>query len=423
MRSLGGVLFAALLGLAAPAGAQDTLLASGAAIELRQMCETDRATLWGADLCGPLIVVDPATRQAWATQPDQANTFRFSGSGWSGVLPEGVPVANSTVAWDGVRWIMVMAPLPEDALERRVLIAHEAWHRAQDSIGLPARSAENIHLETERGRLLMRLEFRALATAMRSRSAPRRRAARDAMFFRNMRLAEFLNAPYAEASLDRNEGLASYTGVRLGAGTGAAADLYAARTLDRYDRQEALARSYAYASGPAYGLLLDEIRPAWRLELGEASPGDLLNVALRPDPYSPEAFTRLAARYGGDAIAAQEEALARERAVAVAAFRAQFGAGPRLVLDVTRMQMEFDPGQVTPIDGLGSVYRTLTVRDAWGELRATEGALISSDFTHIIVANPGPDGLSGPGWALSARPGVYVLPPDQTGARSIVEAP
>jgi hypothetical protein len=33
--------------------------------------------------------------------------------------------------------------------------------------------------------------------------------------------------------------------------------LYAARILDRYDGDYALARTYAYASGPAYGLLLD----------------------------------------------------------------------------------------------------------------------------------------------------------------------
>lgn len=417
------MLFAVALSLAAPAGAQDTLLASTAALELRQMCEADRATLWGADLCGPLIIVDPATRQAWATQPDQAGTFRFSGTGWSGVLPEGVTVANTTVAWDGVRWIMVMAPLPQDATERRVLIAHEAWHRAQDSLGLPARNVEAPHLETERGRLLMRLEFRALATAMRSRTTARRRAARDAMYFRNMRVAEFLNAGYAEAALDRNEGLASYTGVRLGAGTGAEADMFAARTLDRYDRHDALARSYAYASGPAYGLLLDEYRATWRAELGGNSPGDVLNVVLRPDPYSPQVFDRLAARYGGEAIAAEERTRAQERAAQLAAYQAQYGSGPRLVLNVLSMQMEFDPEQVTPIDGLGSVYRTLTVRDAWGVLRATEGALISSDFTRIVLANPSADGLSGPGWALNTTPGMRVLPPDQTGARTIVATP
>jgi hypothetical protein len=241
------------------------------------------------------------------------------------------------------------------------------------------------------------------------------------MFFRNMRLAEFLNAGYAEASLDRNEGLAAYTGVRLGAGS--EASYYAARTLDRYDDHEALARSYAYASGPAYGLLLDDYRSSWRRELAESSPGDLLAVTLRPPPYDPTEFDRLSVRYGGAEIAEEERVFAHGRAAQLATYRTQYSTGPRLVLNVTSMQMEFDPEQVTPVDGLGSVYRTLTVRDAWGELRATEGALISGDFTRLVLANPGPDGLSGPGWALTTLPGLRVLPADASGARTLATLP
>jgi len=330
-----------------------------------------------------------------------------------------VPIANATVNWDGVQWIMVMAPLPQDAIERRVLIAHEAWHRAQNSLNLAARNVDAPHLETERGRILMRLELRALSTAMRSRAQARRRAARDAAYLRNMRIAEFLNAGYAEMALDRNEGLASYTGVRLGIPDSAQADQFVARTLDNYDRSDALARSYAYASGPAYGLLLDEIRATWRGELGERSPADFLSALLRPGRYDPDEFVRLSARYGGPQVVAEERVRADEHRVLMADVQARFARGPRLVLNARNMRMEFDPNAVTPVEGLGSFYATLTVRDVWGELRATQGALISSDFTRIVVANPGPDGLSGPGWTLTATPGAYVLPPDATGARTI----
>ena len=418
MRGLGVVLLAAFMSFAAPAAGQDTL-APTAAQELRAMCEADRARLWGVDLCGPLIVADPGNRMAWASQPDQAGVFRSYGVGYYGTLPAGVPIANATVNWDGVQWIMVMAPLPQDAIERRVLIAHEAWHRAQNSLNLAARNVDAPHLETERGRILMRLELRALSTAMRSRAQARRRAARDAAYLRNMRIAEFLNAGYAEMALDRNEGLASYTGVRLGIPDSAQADQFVARTLDNYDRSDALARSYAYASGPAYGLLLDEIRATWRGELGERSPADFLSALLRPGRYDPDEFVRLSARYGGPQVVAEERVRADEHRVLMADVQARFARGPRLVLNARNMRMEFDPNAVTPVEGLGSFYATLTVRDVWGELRATQGALISSDFTRIVVANPGPDGLSGPGWTLTATPGAYVLPPDATGARTI----
>jgi hypothetical protein len=417
MRSLGGLILAIVASLAAPVAAQDRY-GPAAAAELESICEADRARLWGADLCGPLLVVDPATRIAWASQPDWNRILRPNGTGWSGRLPDGVTVANTSVEWSGVRWIMLLSPLPEDAAERRVLVAHEAWHRAQDALGFPQLASDNAHLETERGRYLIRLEFRALATALRSRGRARREAAQHALFLRNVRLSEFLSATAQENALDRNEGLAAYTGVRLGAGDDA--EMYAARLLDGQDDNEAFARSYAYASGPAYGLLLDEVRSGWQRNLGAHTPAALLSASLRTPPYDPAVLQEIETRYGGIAVMAEERAHTQERGLRDASFRQRFSAGPRLVLPVSQMQMEFDPNAVTPIEGLGSVYRTLTVRDAWGELRATDGALISPDFTRIVVAAPGPDGRSGPGWSLNLAPGATVALPDATGVRTVL---
>jgi hypothetical protein len=45
----------------------------------------------------------------------------------------------------------------------------------------------------------------------------------------------------------------------------------------------------------------------------------------------------------------------------------------------------------------------ITVRDEWGELRASEGALVSVDFKQVVVRGPASDGLSGPGWTLTLR--------------------
>lgn len=416
MRVFIALVCAALSCLATPALAQDPY-APAAAQELRQMCEADRARLWGVDLCGPLMVADPTTRMVWASQPDWTGILTPNGAGYTGTLPAAVPIANTSVDWASARWIMVMAPLPENAAERRVLVAHEAWHRVQAELGFPQNPSDCAHLETERGRYLMRLELRALAAAMRSRDNARRSAARDAIYFRLARQNEFLDAASQEAALDRNEGLASYTGVKLGAGEDAT--LYAARTLDRYDRHDAFARAYAYATGPAYGLLLDQFLPNWRQGLGAYTAADRLRAAIRPEAFDPGQFETLAARYGGPAIAAQEAARAREQADRIAAVRQRFASGPRLVLPVRALQMEFDPNAVTPVPGLGNIYSTLTVRDAWGELRASDGALISADFTRIVLAAPNQDGLSGPGWSVSLVAGAQLFGPDDQGVRTV----
>jgi hypothetical protein len=417
MRILGAVIIAALTGLAAPATAQNPLTAAAGAAELQQMCNEDRARLWGVDLCGPLLVVDPATREAWASQPDRDGVLSIQGAGYAGRLPEGVGIANTSVNWAGVRWIMVMGPLPTDATERRVLVAHEAWHRVQNLLGLPQSASDCAHLETERGRYLMRLEFRALSTALRSRGAARREAARDALMFRAVRISEFANAASQEAALDRNEGLASYTGVKLGAG--ANAEMFAARTLDRSDHHAAFARAYAYSSGPAYGLLLDEMQPAWRTTLAGNAPADLLVPILRPPAFEAERFYRIAGRYGGEVVATEELQRAQTQRARIVELRQRFAEGPRLSIGLRRMQMEFDPNQVTPVEGLGNFYGVLTVRDAWGELRATEGALISSDLSRIILPAPSPSGFSGPGWTVIPAAGAVVGAPDASGVRTL----
>ena len=407
-----------LLSIALPARAQPYALERSATEELRSICDADRGQLWRVSLCGPLIVVDPATRAAWASQADGGGLLTsLNDGGWRGVLPQGVPVANSTVTWSGVRWIMLAGPLPADASQRRVLLAHEAWHRIQDQIGLAAQSSDAAHLESERGRYFMRLELRALATALRSRSSSRRRAAQEALLFRAARLAEFRTAAASEAALDRNEGLASYTGVKLGAEE---PDFFAARTLDQYDSHQAFARAYAYATGPAYGLLLDDYAEDWRRNLGRFSPADLLARALPGKEISPRRLRRTAERYGGPAIAVEERDRALAQRARITELRQRFGQGPRLELPLRQMQYEFDPSQVTPIEGLGNFYSSLTLRDVWGELVAAQGAVIDANFTRLTAAAPAPGGLAGPGWRLRLNPGFGVAGPDGQGVVRVV---
>lgn len=407
--------------LATPAAAQDPLTAAAAAAELEDICRADAGRLWNADLCGPLMVVDPATRRVWTSEPDRVGLLQRAGAGWVGGLPVGVPVANTTTEWAGVRWIQVVAPLPENSTERRVLVAHEAWHRAQASIGLAAQPSDCAHLEAERARTLMRLEFRALGTALRSNGRARRQGVQEALLFRAVRHLEFPNAAAQEAALDRNEGLAAYTGVKLGVTENP--DLYAARVLDRYDRHQALARSYAYASGPAYGLLLDDMRPTWRRELGNSAPADLLAATLQLGGWSPSDVRRAGERYGASQIANEERSRAEAQRARIADLRLRFDRSQRVELPLQNAQMEFDPNAVTPIEGMGNYYEVLTLRDAWGELRAEAGALISTDFRRLILPLPGPGGTSGPGWRISLASGYQLVGPDAAGIFRPIHAP
>jgi hypothetical protein len=314
-----------------------------------------------------------------------------------------------------------MGPLPEDPTERRVLLLHEAWHRIQTQLGLPAASAAATHLEQARAREWLRLEMRALATALRSSGHAREAAATEALQFRSARFRDFPAARDQEYGLDRNEGLAAYTGVRLGAPS---PETYAARLLDRYDTQDSFVRAYTYATGPAYGLLLDRFAPDWRRQVrAGATPPDLLAATLRVPSLNPRGLQRIADRYGRSTIAAEEDARAETLRARLLALRTRFAAGPRLEITLSQAQFEFDPNRITAIEGLGNHYDTLTLRDAWGELHAVQGAVISADWTKVIVAQPAADGLSGPGWSLALSPEYHIAAPDPGGVRRLEASP
>ena len=420
MRARLSVVVLALLLCSPLAAAQDFASQRAAAAELQEMCNQDAGHLWGVDLCGPLVVVDAETRLAWASQADGQGVLHQTADGWTGVLPQDVVVANTSVEWAGVRWTMLIGPLPGDAVERRVLLAHEAWHRVQGAIGLPPQAAPpNAHLDTERGRFLLRLEMRALDLALQSRGSARWRAARDASSFRLARLREFPEAEVSETALDRNEGLAAYTGVKLGAGS--EAESFASRTLLRLDGRRSLGRSYAYATGPAYGLLLDARGAEWRTRLVHETASDMLRRVLGGN-LSQRGLADAAHRYRGEAIEAEEAARAEQDRLWIQQMQAQYVDGPRLILPVTeRGSGSFDPNQVRTIPGLGVYYGYREVADVWGQLRASEGALIIANPDRVIGAPPDVTGLAGPGWTLTLQPGFRLNGPDASGAYTLAE--
>ncbi|MGH9423271.1 MAG: hypothetical protein ACRD3J_25070 [Thermoanaerobaculia bacterium] len=115
------------------------------------MCARDGGRMWGVNVCGPTMVVDRQTRAVAANQPAPAT------------LPKEIGIANTAVDWDGVYWTMIAGPLPDDPFARKMLLAHESFHRIQKGIGFPQAEAANAHLDSVDGRYWLQLEWRALA--------------------------------------------------------------------------------------------------------------------------------------------------------------------------------------------------------------------------------------------------------------------
>ena len=222
-----------------------------------------------------------------------------------------------------------------------------------------------------------------------------------------------------------NEGLAEYTGVRLGAQTEAQALDYARREIENAHQRPTFARSFAYISGPAYGLLLDATAADWRKGLNaQADLGALLAQAAKiklPANLQTLAEQR-ADEYDGQALRAAEDERAAARQKQLAEYRAQLVKGPTLVLPLTeRMRYSFDPNNVVPLDGAGTVYPTLRVTDEWGILEVSHGALMtraSRTVSKVYVSAPTDAEtrpLKGDGWTLQLNDGWQLTPAERKG--------
>jgi hypothetical protein len=413
-----------------PKTAIDMDLARAHFAQAKRLSDADGRALWGRPLYGPILLVDPATAAVVANEPDREGKLVAQGGAYAGTLPESVPIANTAVTFAGKRWTMVMWPLPDAVYARGRLLAHELYHRIQDDLELPALSPGNAHLDGLDGRTWLRLEWRALAEALVRSGEARRSAALDALVFRAYRRA--LVGPAAaeeERQLEMNEGLAEYTGYRLcGLPAGVLPDRVAARLEEAPAR--GFSRSFAYESGPAYGLLLDAFRPGWRARLTARSDlGDLLAEATKlrlPADLARSAPDR-AARYDGAHLIAGEIVRERQRLERVAEHRRRFVDGPTLRLPLSAgVSYSFNPNGIEALDDGRSVFDRIHVVDVWGVLEASSGAMVtrqSGRVTEAAVAAPTPagDGAKGDGWTLRLNAGWSLSPGARQGELTVVE--
>jgi hypothetical protein len=417
-----------LLGLASATTAQETpidLTEARRAFEAARMAsDADGGRLWGVELYGPVFLVEPESRFVAADRVDPEGTLAEREGVWVGTLPESINPANTAIDWSGLRWTMVMWPTPSIPHARNRLLLHEMFHRVQEDVGLPANNPLNAHLDAKDARIWMRLEMRALAEALAHDGDGRLAAIGDALEFRARRRGLFPNAAAEEDALERNEGLSEYTGLVL---SGLPVEVLADRAavgLEQREGSESFSRSFAYATGPAYGVLLDESRKPWREALIDgASFSELLEAAYDVENARAPAEARVP-WYDGERVIAIETAREEARIAREAEFRARFVDGPVLrVAPGSEFSFSFDPNDAVNLEGLGTVYGSTRVVDGWGVLEVESGGALflrnaEGWITGVVV--PVPAGVADPptageGWTLDLADGWEIAPGARAG--------
>jgi hypothetical protein len=301
---------------------------------------------------------------------------------------------------------------------------HGLFHRIQPELGFmtDADDGFNEHLDTFEGRVWIQLEWRALRTAVESSGSDRAEAIADALAFRGERRRRFPGAADNERRDEIREGLASYTGIAAWAGSPADARRAAAAAAAGGESQTSFVGNFEAASGPAYGVLLDDLLPGWRRQLrGTSDLGDLLAAAVDRPPAADVGGA--AARYDAATLRTAEEARDRAQQVRVADLRRRFVDGAVLTMPAGGSGTSDTTGSVG-IPGTGTVFfRNFTLSAQWGRLTADGGVLRSADGATLSVPVEGPlEGttLRGDGWSVTLNAGWMVQPAARPGSFTIV---
>jgi hypothetical protein len=387
--------------------------------EDKAVSDKDAGRLWGVEPYGATFFVDPETRFTVANEPDAGGVLHADGDIYAGTLPQSVIISNAPVEWEGKRWTMLMWPyMPDDTNVRRIMFAHESFHRVQPALHLMAPDTPSLHLDTVEGRVWIQLEWRALAAALVETGPAQTQAIRDALLFRAHRRALFPGSGAIEAGQEIAEGVPEYTGTVMGSPDLASARWRMVGRLTDPDQTGTFVRFFAYLSGPPYGMLLDERLPGWRAKLTERSDlGDLLASALPRPPA--ESVGARGAVYGAAALRISETDRAAKADAEKVRWRALLVDGPTLTLPKAgRFAFSFNPSTLVSLGDAGTVYPTFHVDSGWGTLEVKAGVLVPTDFSRATVAAPsnnkGPH-IEGPGWTLDLAKGWSIAPASKAG--------
>jgi|AGTN01.2.fsa_nt_gi hypothetical protein len=373
--------------------------------------------LWDKDIYGPILLVDPQTREIYANEPDEKGTLFRENDIYRGILSKEVPISNTDVQWNGKHWAMVMLPLPKNRYDRIDLITHELFHCAQPSLGFVMGREENNHLDDREGRISLRLEMAALEAALKARRFNQAEEhLRNALIFRKYRHQLYRGSETSENKLELLEGLATYTGQMMSGRDKWELREYLIRRINAFEKMPTFVRSFAYETVPVYGFFLYQKDNQWNKKIdSETDLTELFSEAFGMDRrILLQAYVKQVAEdYNGRWIADGETKREISNSARLDIYREKFFDRPHLEIRLEDMNMSFNPQNLIPLDeDEGTVYPTISISDNWGILTVNKGgALLRSDWRWVILSEPieiTEKKITGDGWIIELNKGYYV---------------
>lgn len=361
--------------------------------ELDSLCRIDNGIMWGVQLYGATMLVVPQSRLIIANEPDTKGLLTFKKGVYVGQLPNDINIANTSFSWNGKGWTMVNwdAIPTNDRYSRRKLLLHESWHRIQEEIGIQPVMTKNFYLDELQGSVLLKLEFLALISALNAygdflehlQNALTVRAYRQSVFPDNN-----------EDLFEIHEGMPEYTGFKLCGLESSISRKIVAKQLELALDKEGLANSFAYLTGPAYGLVLEQLDKNWLAGVKSGRSIPKIGVSLLPGIISADTSALKASvdlivdKYGAHEMIENEVARFETQEALIAEYKQKFTQGDILLIKNDKLQFSFNPQEkLVPIDN-GVVYKTMRLTGEWGVAEVRNGIFRTNDWQLFILVAP-----------------------------------
>jgi hypothetical protein len=372
--------------------------------------------LWGKDVYGPMILIDPQSREFFTNESDKAEIF-----------PANMNIANTALDWKGKKWAMIMLPLPQNKYDRIGLLAHESFHRIQPALGFELNNVENNHLDQREGRIYLRLELEALKKGAESTSEKeQQKHLVNALIFRKYRHGLYGGSAVSENLLELNEGIAEYTGLIISGRNKTQAASFLTNGIDDFFKNATFVRSFAYHTIPVYGYSLYNKDKNWNKKI--TAKMDLTDYFIKAfNIHIPvnlnDAVKKISDQYKGKTIIEEETKREEKIKRLIAEYKLKFIEHPHFEIKFEKMNISFDPRNIVPIENQGTVYPNIRVTDKWGILTVENGALMSSNWDKISISLPvKTEGkkISGDGWTLELTDEYIIKKDDSNGNYKLV---
>jgi hypothetical protein len=250
---------------------------------------------------------------------------------------------------------------------------------------------KNFYLDELQGSVLLKLEFLALISALNAygdflehlQNALTVRAYRQSVFPDNN-----------EDLFEIHEGMPENTGFKLCGLESSISRKIVAKQLELALDKEGLANSFAYLTGPAYGLVLEQLDKNWLAGVKSGRSIPKIGVSLLPGIISADTSALKASvdlivdKYGAHEMIENEVARFETQEALIAEYKQKFTQGDILLIKNDKIQFSFNPQEkLVPVEN-GVVYKTMRLTGEWGVAEVRNGIFRTNDWQLFILTAP-----------------------------------